>query len=137
MHTLFDFITQVKGIEYLIAIAAIAGFIIFWELMKPRPFRGLIEAGRKDLQYLRSIGLGNIMKNVGKVVAAPFVGLAYVVMLPVLFVFAIMLAVAQGAARVMGVSASFGWRPLEAYLSGKKARKKGEGEKSGQSDKEA
>ena len=31
MYTLVDFITHVKGIEYILSLAAIAGFLLFWE----------------------------------------------------------------------------------------------------------
>ena len=125
MHTLFDFITQIKGTEYLIAVSSIAGFIILWELLKPRPFRSVIEAGREDVSYIRSTGYGNAIKTMGKVVAAPFIGLLYIIVLPFTFFLAIAIVMAEGAAKLFGSSASFGWRPIEAYLTGRKSRKKG------------
>lgn len=33
MHTLYDFITMTKGVEYLIAIAFMFGFIVFWKFV--------------------------------------------------------------------------------------------------------
>lgn len=124
MHTLFDFITQIKGIEYLIAVSSIAGFIILWELLKPRPFRSVIEAGREDVSYIRSTGYGNAIKTMGKVLAAPFIGLLYIIVLPFTFFLAIAIIMAEGAAKLFGPSASFGWRPIEAYLTGRKSGKK-------------
>lgn len=125
MNTLFDFVTHVKAIEYIIAVSAIAGFIIFWELLKPRPFRGMVEAGREDLDHIRQTGgFGNVAKTVGKVAAAPFVGLLYIVALPFTFVFALVFAALSGLTRALGISASFGWRPLEAYFTGHKKEKR-------------
>jgi hypothetical protein len=124
MHTLFDFVTHVKTVEYLIAVSAIAGFIIFWELLKPRPFKAVVEHGREDLEYIKKTGYGNTMKALGKVAAAPFIGLAYIVALPFMFVFMLSIAALSGVTRALGVSASFGWRPQEAYLTGRKEDKK-------------
>jgi hypothetical protein len=129
MYTLVDFITHVKGIEYIMSISAIAGFLIFWEVLKPRPFKTVVETGKDDLGHIEQTGgFGNVMKSVGKIAAAPFIGLAYIVMLPVGFfaalaVGAVNLAM-KGAAGVMGKSATFEWRPVEAYLAGKKRKEK-------------
>jgi len=65
-----------------------------------------------------------VLKSAGKVVIAPFVGLFYVIMMPFVFAFAIGLAVVKGLARLTGVNLSFGWRPSEAYLGGKKEDKR-------------
>jgi len=67
---------------------------------------------------------GHVM---GNLVLAPFIGLAYVIALPFIAIGTV-LAVAgkkavTGAANLAGNLASFGWRPLEAYLSGKKKLK--------------
>lgn len=129
MYTLVDFITHVKGIEYILSISAIAGFLIFWEVLKPRPFRTVVETGKDDLSYIEQTGgFRNVLKAAGKIVAAPFIGLAYVVMLPVGFfaalaVGAVNLAL-KGAASLVGKSATFEWRPVEAYLAGKKRKQK-------------
>lgn len=123
MHTLFDFITHIKIIEYLIALSFIAGFIIFLEVLKPHPFRGLIENGKDDLDFVREGGMKNFMRSIGKMISAPFIGLAYVVALPVAFVVALFSTALGGLAGAFGKSASFGWRPAEAYLGGKKKEK--------------
>ena len=129
MYTLVDFITHVKGVEYIMSISAIAGFLIFWEVLKPRPFRTVVETGKDDLSHIEQTGgFGNVMKSVGKIAAAPFIGLAYIVMLPVGFfaalaVGAVNLAM-KGAAGIVGKSATFEWRPVEAYLAGKKRKQK-------------
>jgi len=60
--------------------------------------------------------------------ASPFIGLLYVVCLP--FVGVATLAVAAGrkvlggAASAAGKTISFGWRPVESYLAGRKKGKK-------------
>lgn len=129
MYTLVDFITHVKGIEYIMSISAIAGFLIFWESLKSKPFKTVVETGKDDLSHIEQTGgFGNVMKSVGKIAAAPFIGLAYIVMLPVGFfaalaVGAVNLAM-KGAAGIMGKSATFEWRPVEAYLAGKKRKEK-------------
>ncbi|MGE5808007.1 MAG: hypothetical protein ACM32I_02670 [Nitrospirota bacterium] len=129
MYTLVDFITHVKGIEYIMSISAIAGFLIFWESLKSKPFKTVVETGKDDLGHIEQTGgFGNVMKSVGKIAAAPFIGLAYIVMLPVGFfaalaVGAVNLAM-KGAAGIMGKSATFEWRPVEAYLAGKKRKEK-------------
>ena len=135
MHTLFDFITHIKIIEYLIALSFIAVFIIFLEVLKPHPFRGLIENGKDDLNFIKEEGMKNLMRSVGKIISAPFIGLAYVIALPIGFVVALSTAALEGLAGAFGKSASFGWRPAEAYLGGKKKEKnKGADDEEGKKD---
>lgn len=135
MHTLFDFITHIKIIEYLIALSFIAVFIIFLEVLKPHPFRGLIENGKDDLNFIKEEGMKNLVRSVGKIISAPFIGLAYVIALPIGFVVALSTAALEGLAGAFGKSASFGWRPAEAYLGGKKKEKnKGTDDEEGKKD---
>ncbi len=127
MFTLVDFITHVKGIEYILSITAIAGFLIFWEVLKPKPFKTVVETGKDDLGYIEQTGgMKGIMKSVGKIATAPFVGLAYIVMLPVGFFAALAVGAVnlgvKAVASVAGKSATFEWRPMEAYLAGKKKK---------------
>lgn len=124
MNTLYDFLTHVKGIEYVLAVAFIAVYLIYWEVLKPKPFSTLARSGKEELEHIRETGYGNTMRTVGKIAAAPFIGLAYVVMLPFSFALALAMAVGKGLSKLAGPSVSFGWRPVEAYLAGKKKRKK-------------
>jgi hypothetical protein len=147
MYTLFDFITQVKGAEYLIAISAVGLFILFWEVLKPRPFRSMIDTAKGDLAQIgQSGGFPEVLRTAGHVAAAPFIGLAYVVALPFVFVYAVGQVLLQGTARAISASAdrvartlvqgahavarivyvspSFSWRPQEAYLLGRKRRQR-------------
>ena len=121
MNSMFDFITHVKGIEYILSLTFIAGYVLFWEILKPRPFKKVKETGREDLAYVKQNGMKNNLKLAGKIAAAPFVGLLYIILLPVGLVSALSYALVSGVA---GENASFSWRPAEAYLSGKKKARK-------------
>ena len=123
MHTLFDFMTHIKGVEYILALMFIAGYILFSEVLKPKPFATLKSTGRDDLEYARKVGSRGIMKTIGKIAAAPFIGIAYVVMLPFAFVAALGTEVGGRVMSLAGRSADFGWRPVASYLTGKKHKK--------------
>ena len=129
---MFDFITHVKGIEYLLALTFIAGYLIYWEVLKPKPFRKVKETGQEDLAYVRQTGLKNTLKLAAKVAAAPFIGLLYVILIPVGFAGALSYSLFAGVA---GKSVSFSWRPAEAYLSGRKKEKKQDGDDDKQPEK--
>ena len=147
MYTLFDFITQVKGAEYLIAVSAVGLFILFWEVLKPRPFKSMIDTAKGDLTQIgQSGGFAEVLRTAGHVAAVPFIGLAYVVALPFVFAYAVADVLLQAAARAIGagadwvaralvasihavarivhVSPAFSWRPQEAYFLGRKRRQR-------------
>jgi hypothetical protein len=68
------------------------------------------------------------------IVAAPVIGLLYAAFLPFIGIAMLAKLVAQrmagGVLETVPVSASFGWRPSESYLSGRKKRaRKGEAPK--------
>jgi hypothetical protein len=130
MHTLVDFLTRVKGVEYILSVLTITGFILFIEMLKPAPFRSIRKLIGEDVAFLRKEGFRNVMKTVGRAAAGPFIGLLYVLSLPFLFVYTLAVELrgmaAEGMATALdavGASAVFGWRPSEAYLAGRKARK--------------
>jgi len=156
MYTLFDFITQVKGAEYLIAVSAVGLFILFWEVLKPSPFKSMIDTAKGDLTHIgHSGGFAEVLRTAGHVAAAPFIGLAYVVALPFVFVYAVGHVLLQGTARALAASAdlvartlvqgahavarivhvspAFSWRPQEAYFLGRKRRQRTD---KGRTDKE-
>ncbi len=139
MHTLVDFITHVKGIEYVLSLLFIAGFLLLWEILKPRPFQTVISTGREDLEHLKSQGSRETMRQIGKLAMAPMIGLLYVVLLPFGFFFAlfsagitVLLRGVSGMLNRAGVSVSLDWRPMEAYFTGKK-KKRSEGSDKGSS----
>jgi len=130
MHTLVDFLTRVKGVEYLLSVLTITGFVLFIEVLKPAPFKSLRKLIGEDVALLRAEGSRSFMKTVGRAAAAPFIGLSYVIALPFLFVYYLGVELRGMAAERMataldsvGASAVFGWRPSEAYLAGRKAKK--------------
>jgi hypothetical protein len=120
MYTLFDFITHIKGIEYIIAILFIAAYIVYAEALKPTPFATLRRATRETRDQLRKMGYSKLIGKIGKIVAMPLIGLAYVVALPFAFVYAIGCVIVAKFAPSLGSGIVFGWRPSEAYLAGKK-----------------
>ena len=126
MYTLVDFITHIKGVEYILSIIAIAGFLLFWEALKPRPFRTVVNTGKQDLEYIQQTGYGDVMKSIGKLAAAPFIALAYLGMLPVGFAAALIIGgtnlILNGLSGILGKNMSFDWRPMESYFSGKKKK---------------
>ena len=126
MYTLVDFITQVKGIEYVLSILFIAGFLLFWEILKPRPFATVVSAGKEDLEHLKQTGSRETLKFAAKIAAAPFIGLMYIVMLPVGFFFVLLSEavnlLVKGVSTLLGKDVSFQWNPVEAYFTGKKRK---------------
>ncbi len=128
MNTLVDFITHVKGVEYILSLVGIAAFLIFWEFLKPEPFKTVFNTSKADRAHIKETGgFRHMIKNIGRIAAAPFIGLAYIVMLPIGFFIALAAAVVnivvKGATRLAGKSVSFEWRPVEAYLAGRKKKK--------------
>ena len=124
MYTLFDFMTHVKGIEYIISVLSIGAFMLFWEVLKPKPFATAVNAGKEDLAHLQESG--DTIKYLKQMVTAPFVGLAYIVILPVGFFVVVMSEavnlVVKGVSTLLGKDVSFDWRPMEAYFTGKKRK---------------
>ncbi len=129
MNTLFDFVTHIKGVEYLVSLTFIAGFLMLNEVLKAKPFGTMVKAGKEDIEYIKTAGSGQLLITVKRIIAAPFIGLAYVAALPVAFLFALVSEAVNGVLGFAGKEASFGWRPMEAYLSGKKGDKKKKDEK--------
>ncbi|HEY7587086.1 MAG TPA: hypothetical protein VH866_11325 [Candidatus Deferrimicrobiaceae bacterium] len=130
MHTLIDFMTHVKGVEYVISVMAITGYVLYAEILKPKPFKSLKQSASEDMRHMRSEGARSVLRTAGRLAAAPFIGLAYVIALPFVFAYTLgaeltgMAAQAFGKAIGMaGRTASFGWRPVEAYLGGRKDKK--------------
>lgn len=128
MNTLFDFLTHIKAVEYVLAILAIVLYMIYWETLKPRPFKTMMEKGKDDLGHIREAGFRAVVRSLGKVIAAPFIGLAYIIALPFWFAYALVSALVNSMISLVGKEAVFGWRPTEAYLGGKKKAKKKESE---------
>ena len=63
MNTLFDFTTHIKGVEYILAVLFIAGYILYWEVLKPKPFSSLKKAAQEDLEF-RERGRGGWKRGI-------------------------------------------------------------------------
>lgn len=116
MHTLFDFISSVNAIQYGLALLSIIGFILFNEILKPRPFDGLVKDVTEDMRYMRAQGKGKSARLAGKIAAAPVYILAYLAALPLLFLQGLAVLSARGISSVT----SAGWSPVRAYFAGRK-----------------
>src|SRR3989304_5602100 len=103
MHTYFEFLTHIKGVEYILSVLAITGFILYLEILKPAPFQTVVRETRDELEYLRKTGSREVFRMILRICAAPFLGLAYVVMLPFVFAYAL-------GMELLGIAA--GYRPL-------------------------
>lgn len=132
MYTLVDFITHIKGVEYILSVLAITGFLLFWEVLKSSPFKTVVAAGREDLAYIEQAGYRTVLRSMGRIAAAPFIGLAYLAMVPVGFAAALVAAglevFSRGVStllRASGSSMTFEWRPLTAYFAGKGKKERG------------
>jgi hypothetical protein len=68
-----------------------------------------------------------VRHNVWGLVVAPFTGLAYVIALPFLAIATVagitIKRAGGGVLKALTTVASFGWRPVESYLVGKRAKK--------------
>ncbi|MDH5637295.1 MAG: hypothetical protein OEZ04_02270 [Nitrospinota bacterium] len=93
MKTMFDFITHIKGVEYLLAIGFIGLFILIWEALSPRPFGVMLATGKDDLNHMRHVGAREAMRTAVHTAAAPFLVIAYVATVPVAFVTGLALSV--------------------------------------------
>ena len=71
MNTLYDFVTHVKGIEYLLSVTFIAGYVLFWETLKAKPFQSNLPTG----PLLRSPWQSQ--SQLVKRLVAPFSGLKF------------------------------------------------------------
>ena len=119
MHTLFDFISSVNAVQYGLSLLFILGFIIFNEILKPRPFDGLVEAIVEDVKFIRNGGkMRPLMK---KVAVAPVYTVIYLASLPLLFLQGMAVLSGRGIASLT----SAGWSPVRAYFTGMKKVKKG------------
>ena len=125
MNTLFDFLTHVKSIEYGIAIMSIAGYIFYWEILKPRPFRTLKNSVEDDMAFIKKRGYKTTLKSIGNLAAAPFIGLAYLAALPFAFVAGLFRETVSGTLNLVRAGTSFEWSPVRAYFSGRRKGKKG------------
>jgi hypothetical protein len=123
MHTLFDFISDVNTVQYGLALLFVLGYIIFSEILKPRPFGGLIKSVTEDVAFVRNDGKGMAGRLVKNLALAPVYMAVYLVAVPLLLVQGIATPLGKGISSVT----SAGWSPVRAYFKGR-----AKGKKSGQ-----
>ena len=120
MHqTLFDYMTGSGGLQYLMALAFIAGFLVLWEvLMSARPFKAILSSVAEDLRFTRGLGGAGLVSIARKCAVGAALFALYLAALP------FVVAQAVGASALRGVSSgvSFGWSPVRAYFTGRRKR---------------
>lgn len=120
MNTLFDYVSSVNGIMYLIALGSIAGFAIMWEVFNPKPFSRLASNIAEDLRLIASMPSAEVFAMGKKLVLAPMYFMMYLASMPFLFAMGILAPIGS---RVAGMG-GFEWNPVRAYFRGKKKAKK-------------
>lgn len=121
MNTLFDFISDVNAVQYGIALLSVVGFIVFCEILKPKPFQGLAKLFSDDAAYLRGAGRENSLRLIRNIAAAPAYLLIYIAAVPLLFMQGLTMTVGKG----LVTATSAGWSPVRAYFTGRGKIKKG------------
>ncbi len=126
MYTLVDFKTHIKGVEYIMSIMAIGGFLLFWEVLKPEPFRTVVSTGEQYIEYIKQNGYSAVMRRLGKIAAAPFIGIAYLAMLSIGLATALMIGgtnlMLNDLSGVLGKNVSFNWSPWKHTFPVKRRR---------------
>ena len=120
MHTLLDFVSRVNGIEYALAILFMFGFVIFSEILKPKPFEGLAQAVVEDIGFIKAERKGKVFRLIRSTALAPLYGLLYLAAVPVLFVHGIAVIISK----VIFATTAIGWSPVQAYFTSRKQGKK-------------
>lgn len=120
MHTLYDFISEVNAMQYLLAVVSIAGFIIFVEIFKPKPFKGLSKMIAEDVGFVREQGKGNNILLVKNAITGIACAALYIIAIPLLFLHGVSVLMS----RLFTSFTYVGWSPVRAYFTGKKGAKK-------------
>ncbi len=122
MQTLFDYISTVNGIQYILMLAFIVGFILFLELLKPKPFAGLMKIAADDLVFVRKLSPEMRFRSIKRLCTAPIYGLLYIAAIPILFVHGVAVIFSRVIAALTWVS----WSPVRAYFRGARKTKRQE-----------
>ncbi len=75
--------------------------------------------------------MANVGKNAVMLVVGPLLGLLYVVLLPFAWIVASLVIIAKQLAGLVVATthSSFGWRPIESYLAGRRNKKNAKNDK--------
>jgi hypothetical protein len=125
MNTLFDHTSYVNGMEYVLALLSIVGFVVLLEVFKKRPFMGLIESVVEDLRFVKGLGMKSNMRLAKQIAAAPFLAALYAASLP----FLLLRGLGEALVGALTPATSFGWSPIRAYFTGRKRAEKKNDEK--------
>src|SRR5512139_3747411 len=120
MHTLFDFTSNVNLVQYGLSLLFIVGFVVFCEVLKPKPFGGLVKAAVEDIRFIRAQGTARFVPLLRNIALAPLYAVLYLLFVPVLFV----QGVTEALGKSVGTVTSAGWSPVRAYFTGRKRAKK-------------
>jgi hypothetical protein len=115
-----DFVTHVKGIEYILSVSAIICFLAFWEFLKQKPFKTVTDVAKDDLEFIKGIGWKGVVKKIARIASFPFIGLFYILMLPIGFFVTLGIALVNLFVKYIMKDVTFEWNPVEAYFSGRK-----------------
>ena len=88
----------------------------------------MMKTGKERMSFINHKKEGTMVHaerhNVWNAIFAPFIGLAYAVAFPFMAMATIVILILKAVATTVAGLTSFGWRPAEAYLGGKKNSKK-------------
>ncbi len=137
MHTLFDFVSDVYAVQYGLALLFMLGFIIFCEILMPRPFQGLLKSAVDDVRFFKTQEKKKLLQLLKNIALGPVYLVFYLTVVPVLFYLAaVPLLFVRGMASPLGKllspGTSFAWSPVRAYLTGRKKARKAKKDDSGQ-----
>jgi hypothetical protein len=124
MHTLFDSVSSANKVQYGLALLFAFGFVIVNEIIKPRPFQGLLKSVADDAGFIKAQGKGTFVRLLKNTAMAPVYILLYLSAVPFLFFRAMATLLGRGIGEAT-------WSPVRAYFTGRRKTKKGEGEKKG------
>lgn len=120
MNTLFDFVSNVNAVQYGLALLFVAGFIIFTEILKARPFAELRESAAEDIRFIKAQGKEKNIQLIKNIASAPLYLVTYLVVVPFLFV----QGMAEPLGRGIGSLTTASWSPVRAYFTGSRKAKK-------------
>src|SRR5512139_392660 len=133
MHTLFDFTSNVNLVQYGLSLLFIVGFVVFCEVLKPKPFGGLVKAAVEDIRFIRAEGTARFVPLLRNIALAPLYAVVYLLSVPVLFV----QGITEALGRSVGTVTTAGWSPVRAYFTGRKRAKKAKKAKQTEETKQA
>jgi hypothetical protein len=127
MHTLFDFVSNVNAVQYGLALLFVLGFIVFTEILKPKPFKELVQSAAEDVNFIKNQGREKNTQLIKNIASAPVYLVTYLAAVPVLFI----QGMAEPLVRGIGSLTTAEWSPVRAYFTGRGKSKKAKGNESG------